>query len=161
MGAAIAGAGGIWALIAIGVVIPHYNHGASSSFYSRYSEVGGSPKGVLRTAVTHPWTLVEKAFGHRGVHYLIQLGLPLAALWAIAPLALVAALPDLAINLLSATPTQTSIHFHYVAGIVPPLVVAFCWWALVPSLRAAVAPVTAAVVALGATLLLCAAMLVM
>src|SRR5207247_1212910 len=84
------------------------------------SEVGGSPKGVLRTAVTHPWTLVEKAFGHRGVHYLIQLGLPLAALWAIAPLALVAALPDLAINLLSATPTQTSIHFHYVAGIGPP-----------------------------------------
>jgi uncharacterized membrane protein len=79
---------------------------------------------VLRTAVTHPWTLVAKAFGHRGVHYLIQLALPLGALWALAPLALLAALPDVAINVLSATPTQTSIHFHYVAGIVPPLVVA-------------------------------------
>src|SRR5439155_21805388 len=150
VGAAIAGAGGIWALIAIGVVIPHYNHGASSSFYSRYSEVGGSPKGVLRTAVTHPWTLVEKAFGHRGVHYLIQLGLPLAALWAIAPLALVAALPDLAINLLSATPTQTSIHFHYVAGIVPPLVAASVLGAA--RLRGRVRPATLAAVAVAAAL---------
>ena len=123
-GAAIAAGGAVWAAVAIGVVIPHFNHGASSSFYSRYSEVGGSPKGVLRTAVTHPWTLVTKAFDHRGIHYLIQLALPLAGLWVLAPLALVAAVPDLAINLLSATPTQTSIHFHYVAGIVPALVVA-------------------------------------
>jgi hypothetical protein len=36
-------------------------------------------------------------------------------------LALVAA-PELAINLLSATPTQTSIHFHYTAGAIPGLV---------------------------------------
>jgi uncharacterized membrane protein len=123
-GAAIAAAGALWAGLAVGLVIPHFNNGASSSFYSRYSEVGGSPRGVLKTAVTHPWTLVAKAFGHRGLHYLIELALPLAGLWALAPLALVAALPDLAINLLSATPTQTSIHFHYVAGIVPALVAA-------------------------------------
>ena len=124
VGAAIAGAAGAWAALAIGLVIPHFNNGASSSFYSRYSEVGGSPRGVLQTAVTHPWTLAQKALGHRGVHYLIQLALPLAALWAAAPLVLIAALPDLAVNLLSATPTQTSIHFHYTAGIVPPLVAA-------------------------------------
>jgi uncharacterized membrane protein len=37
---------------------------------------------------------------------------------------LIAALPELAVNLLSATPTQTSIHFHYTAGLIPPLVVA-------------------------------------
>jgi uncharacterized membrane protein len=123
-GAAILGVGVLWAGLAIGVIIPHFNNGASSSFYSRYSEVGGSPKGVLRTAVTHPWTLVAKAFSHRGIHYLIELALPLGALWALAPLALLAAVPDVAINVLSATPTQTSIHFHYVAGIVPPLVVA-------------------------------------
>ncbi len=124
VGATIAGLAAVWTGLAVGVIIPHYNHGAASSFYSRYSEVGGSPSGVLKTAVTHPWTLVVKAFGHRGVHYLFQLALPLGALSALAPLALLAALPDLAINLLSATPTQTSIHFHYVAGILPPLVVA-------------------------------------
>jgi uncharacterized membrane protein len=37
---------------------------------------------------------------------------------------LIAALPELAINLLSTTPTQTSIHFHYTAGLIPPLVIA-------------------------------------
>jgi uncharacterized membrane protein len=37
---------------------------------------------------------------------------------------LIAALPELALNLLSATPTQTSIHFHYTAGLIPPLVIA-------------------------------------
>ena len=37
---------------------------------------------------------------------------------------LVAALPELALNLLSAATTQTSIHFHYTAGLIPPLVVA-------------------------------------
>jgi uncharacterized membrane protein len=34
---------------------------------------------------------------------------------------LVAALPELAINVLSAVPTQTSIHFHYTAGLIAPL----------------------------------------
>jgi hypothetical protein len=34
-GATIVGVGFAWAAVAIGVVIPHFNHGASSSFYSR------------------------------------------------------------------------------------------------------------------------------
>ena len=37
---------------------------------------------------------------------------------------LIAAVPELAINLLSATTTQTSIHFHYTAGLIPVLVIA-------------------------------------
>jgi uncharacterized membrane protein len=49
--------------------------------------------------------------------------LPLAGLCLLSPLAL-AAVPELALNLLSSTPTQTSIHFHYVAGEIPPLVAA-------------------------------------
>jgi hypothetical protein len=32
--------------------------------------------------------------------------------------------PDLALNLLSDTPTQSSIHFHYTAGVIPGIVVA-------------------------------------
>jgi uncharacterized membrane protein len=122
-GAAIVGVSALWAVIAIAVVIPHFNHGAPS-FYSRYGEVGGSPGGILKTAVTHPLRLVTAAFGHRGVHYLIDLLLPLGLLFLAAPLILVAALPELALNLLSATPTQTSIHFHYTAALIPPLLAA-------------------------------------
>jgi uncharacterized membrane protein len=50
--------------------------------------------------------------------------LPLALLFAGAPLALLGALPELGLNLLSDTPAQTSIHHHYTAGLIPPLVVA-------------------------------------
>jgi uncharacterized membrane protein len=122
-GAAIAAAGVAGAVLAIGVVIPHFNEGASSAFYGRYDEVGGSPSGILRTAATDPGDLLSVAFDERGLRYLAALLLPLAALFAASPLAL-AAVPELAINLLSATPTQTSIHFHYTAGAIPPLVAA-------------------------------------
>jgi uncharacterized membrane protein len=122
-GAAIFALGVGWSAIAIGVVIPHFNHGAPS-FYARYSEVGGSPRGLLHTALHHPGRLVSKAFSHRGLDYVAQLGLPLALLFLAAPLVLVAAVPDLALNLLSSTRTQTSIHHHYTAAIIPALVVA-------------------------------------
>jgi uncharacterized membrane protein len=120
-GAVIALAGATVAAIAIGVVIPHFNEGASSAFYGRYEEVGGSPSGILETAVTDPGKLGSVAFDERGLRYVAELVLPLALLCLLSPLALVAA-PELAINLLSATPTQTSIHFHYTAGAIPVLV---------------------------------------
>jgi uncharacterized membrane protein len=123
-GATIAVAGALWFAFAVGVVVPHFNHSGTSSFYSRYREVGGSPGGVLRTAVTHPVRILDKAFDHRSLVYLAELAIPLAGLFLAAPLALVAALPELALNLLSSTKTQTSIHFHYTAGLIPPLVVA-------------------------------------
>jgi len=123
-GTAIVAAGALWFALAVGVVVPHFNHGGTSSFYSRYREVGGSPGGVLRTAVTHPLRILDKAFDGRSLRYLADLAIPLAGLFLAAPLALVAALPELALNLLSSVKTQTSIRFHYTAGLIPPLVVA-------------------------------------
>src|SRR4051812_36869280 len=120
-GAAIAAGGIAVALIAIEVVIPHFNRAGSSSFFSRYSEVGGSPGGILRTALTHPWTIVTTALTGRGLGYVARLAAPLGLLALGAPLLLIAALPELAINLLSAAPAQTSIRFHYTAGLIPVL----------------------------------------
>ena len=121
-GAAVVVAGAAWFAVAVGVVVPHFNQGSTSSFYSRYRDVGGSPGGVLRTALTHPGRLLGKAFDERGLRYLADLAIPLAGLFLAAPLLLVAALPELALNLLSATKTQQSIHFHYTAALIPPLV---------------------------------------
>ena len=123
-GSAIALAGFAWAAVAIGVVIPHYNAGAESDFYGRYNEVGGSASGILETTFTHPLRIAEAALSGRDLHYLLDLVAPLAALSLLAPLVLVAALPELAINLLSSTTTQTSIHFHYTAGLIPVLMIA-------------------------------------
>ena len=124
VGLVIAGVGLAWALVAVEVVIPHFNSGAGSEFLARYGDVGGSPAGILKTAVTHPLRLVEYALDDRGSRYLLELALPLGVLWALAPATLLIALPDLALNLLSHTPTQSSIHFHYTAGIIPGIVVA-------------------------------------
>ncbi|TML73922.1 MAG: DUF2079 domain-containing protein [Actinobacteria bacterium] len=123
-GGAIALVGVVWAAVAVTVVIPHFNHGQSSDFYSRYSEVGGSPGGLVKDAFAHPGRLVRAVFTSRDLHYVLQLLWPLAFLPLLAPLVLVAALPELAINLLSAVPSQTSIHFHYTAGLIAPLIIA-------------------------------------
>ena len=123
-GAAIVAAGVAWAAVATVLIIPHFNHGQSSDFYTRYSEVGGSPGGILKTAVEHPARVARAALTERDLHYVLQLAWPLAFVSILAPLVLVAALPELAINVLSAAPTQTSIHFHYTAGLIPPLIAA-------------------------------------
>jgi uncharacterized membrane protein len=105
---------------AIQVVIPHFHQG-TAAFYSRYDAVGGSASGIARKAVTDPGRLVSVAFDHRGTHYLLDLLLPIAALALLAPLLLVALVPELALNLLSSVDAQSSIHYHYVAGEVPIL----------------------------------------
>jgi uncharacterized membrane protein len=122
-GAAIAVAGIAVSAIALEVIVPHFN-GAASNFYTRYSEVGGSPSGVLKTFFTHPWRLLQQVVGLRGLHYLGELLVPLGFLWVLAPIALVAALPEVALNLLSHVTTQQSIHFHYTAGLIPALFIA-------------------------------------
>ena len=123
-GAVIAVAGVAVALIAIEVVIPHFNRAGTSSFFTRYSEVGSTPGGIVHTALTDPWKVAATAFTGRGVGYLARLLVPLALLPVLAPLALIAVVPELAVNLLSAAATQTSIRFHYAAGLIPVLVAA-------------------------------------
>ena len=120
-GAAVAVAGVAIALLAIEVVIPHFNRAGTSSFFTRYSQVGSSPGGIVHTALTDPWKIVTTAFTGRGLGYVGRLVLPLGLLVVLAPLVLIAAVPELAVNLLSAATTQTSIRFHYTAGLIPVL----------------------------------------
>jgi uncharacterized membrane protein len=148
-GAAIALLGLAWSAIAIGVVIPHFHTAGESDFYGRYSEVGGSAAGIVKTTFTHPLRIVHAAFGDRDLHYLLALVAPLAALPLLSPLVLIAALPELAVNMLSATPTQTSIHFHYTAGLIAPLVIA----AVLGATRLARWTIPVAMVAVGAALI--------
>jgi uncharacterized membrane protein len=114
VGAAIAAAGVAWTAISVGIVIPLFGAG-QSTFSGRYSEA--------RAALDHPVALFRLTFDHAGVHYLFDLLLPLAGLCLLTPVVLAAA-PALLLNLLSATPTQTSIHFHYTAAEIPPLIAA-------------------------------------
>jgi len=124
IGGTIAVLGVCLTLISVELVLPHFNQGASSSFYERYGELGRSPGGILRTILTDPPKVLSTAFDREGIHYLLELLVPLLLLVVAAPVALVAAAPELGLNLLSATDTQSSIHHHYTAGLIPPLIVA-------------------------------------
>jgi uncharacterized membrane protein len=124
VGAIVVVAGALLTAISIGFVMPHFNNGASSQFYERYGALGDSPRDILGSLLAHPIRAMETAFGRPGAHYLMHLLIPLAGLFLGAPLVLLAALPELGLNLLSATHTQTSIHHHYTSGLIPPLIVA-------------------------------------
>jgi uncharacterized membrane protein len=115
VGAAIAFAGLAWSALAVGVVIPHFRSGEASAFSGRYT--------AARAHLGHPVALAHMALDRHGIVYLLNLVLPLAGLSLLSPIAL-AALPALGLNLLSSTPTQRSIHFHYTAAEIPPLVAA-------------------------------------
>jgi uncharacterized membrane protein len=121
-GAALAASGTAVGAFYLGVVIPHFREGAAPAFYERYDAVGGSPRGILETAVTDPLVLIQAVTETRDLEYLLELGLPLAGLFLAAPLLLLPALPELAANLLSEVSNQTSIEFHYTAPITPLLV---------------------------------------
>ena len=102
-GSAIAAAAGLAAVLAALVVVPHYAAAGTSAFESRYD---------------------DPALDGRDLSYLAALLLPLGLLPLAAPLALVAALPELALNLLSSTVTQTSVKTHYAATMIPALLAA-------------------------------------
>ena len=121
-GLVIFAAGAIVAVIATAVVIPHYAPGGGSPFAGRYDAVGGSPAGIVKTAVLHPLRLLQIAFEHRDIGYLWELLAPLGGLPLLAPLVTLSALPEIVLNVLSSTPTQSSIHYHYTAGAIPGLI---------------------------------------
>lgn len=123
-GAAIAAVGAVVAVVAATVIVPHYAPGEGSPFAGRYAAVGGSPTGMVQTFFSHPLRVLEAATQHRDLSYLLDLLAPLGGLPLLSPLVAASALPDLALNLLSATRTQTSIHFHYTATVIPGLVAA-------------------------------------
>ena len=158
-GLTIAGAGTVVSLLAVAVVVPHYAPGGGSPFAGRYESVGGSPGGMVERAVTDPGTILGAASDGRDVAYLGDLLLPLLGLPLLAPLAALTALPELALNVLSDTRTQTSIHFHYTAGALPGLMVAAILgaarlrrrfaWARLPEGRAIVTSTLAAGILLG------------
>lgn len=123
-GAAIALAGTVVAGVAVAVVVPHYAPGGGSPFAGRYAEIGGSPAGIVSTLVTDPLRVLGAATSRHDLAYLADLVLPLAGLAVLAPALALTALPEIALNVLSSTRTQTSIHFHYTAAAIPGLVAA-------------------------------------
>src|SRR5262249_60606892 len=100
-------------------VTRHYGKGGVNPFAYRSAAAGSTPTGILHKAVTDPGAILHAVLTGHKLAYLAVLFVPFLGLWALEPLLLLGALPDLAINLLSSQPDQTAIPYHYTAGIVP------------------------------------------
>jgi uncharacterized membrane protein len=119
-GVVIAVGGITWTVIALSVVVPHFS-GAQSVFYGAFENVGGSPSGLVRTAVTDPGTVLSAVSEPRDIVYLVLLASPLAATFLLSPILAGAAVPALLTNLLADDPGTTDPHEHYIAAIAPIL----------------------------------------
>lgn len=117
-GAAIAVAGAAWTIVALRVVVPAFS-GGDSVFYGAYEDVGGSPLGIVRMALTDPIGFLSAAAGWYDLLYVFLLAVPLGGLFVLAPGLAAVALPQLAANMLAGFDSTTDPRAHYVAAVVP------------------------------------------
>jgi uncharacterized membrane protein len=122
-GLVIAAAGFAWAVLAVKVIVPFFR-GAESHFYAYYATIGGSPEGVLKTALTDPGAIAATLFSRTDLSYLVWLAAPLAGLFLLAPGLAAVALPQLLANGLSDSPAMSGPQHQYVAAVIPFLIAA-------------------------------------
>jgi uncharacterized membrane protein len=124
VGAAIFALGTATSLVCMSVIIPRYSPYGVSPFAGRYENVGGTPGAIAKLLVTDPSAFVHQTATLHKLAFILLMLLPFLGLWALEPLMLVGALPDLAINLLSSKPEQSTVFYQYTAGMIPFIVVA-------------------------------------
>lgn len=96
----------------------HYNH------LNRYQHLGGSLAEILSSIALRPWRWIGIVLTPAKLVYLGAMLAPLAFLPPLAPRALAAAVPGLAMNLLSLDPKLVNYQAQYQAFVLPFLVLA-------------------------------------
>ena len=115
----------VWFVVAVFVIIPHFE-GSRSPYLSYYNQLsgdagGGSGKAGVFGLLAAAWRAV---FNGRNVQYLVDLYTPVAFLSVFSPLAMAISAPDLAINLLSShEPMHFVEKYHYVAPLLPGIMI--------------------------------------
>jgi uncharacterized membrane protein len=118
-GATILVLGAAATLVDVLVLIPHYSPTGQSPFVGRYTAIGGTPGGIAHTLVSDPLAFVHAVTSWHKLVFVLLLFVPFLGLWALEPLLLLCAVPELAVDLFSSEPLQTQIQGHYTAGILP------------------------------------------
>jgi uncharacterized membrane protein len=114
----------VWTAICVGIILPHFAPGGTSPFISRYGDVGSTSGSIIKSLLIHPGHSLRLLLSTSRLNYLWQLLFPLALLPLLAPLILIAIVPELLLNMLSNDATQYSIYYQYAAVITPFLIVA-------------------------------------
>jgi uncharacterized membrane protein len=113
-----------WVVIAVFVILPATSVEGANPHGVRYEPLGSSETEVLMTALTRPWEVAEVLATPGRAAYLAALFLPLLLLPFLAPLLLLAAVPQFGVNLLAASGPPQSIEFHYTVVLIPILIAA-------------------------------------
>lgn len=116
-----------WVALCFFVILPHFSGGAAggNTYWYRYAWLGSSAGAATSNLATHPWLVLQTVLtsparrGYLGSIVLIGGGLSIFA-----PFLWLAALPELAVNLLSSHAEQYSGFFQYNATLIPYLMVA-------------------------------------
>lgn len=146
----------------VGIFMPGFRHGAPGDLLARYAYLGANghatdPFGVVAGMVVHPATWLGHLVSADPLQGLAVALLPLLLLPLLSGWGLLAALPALAVALLSNDPLQSSLQFHYGAEAFPLLLgCALLGWRRVQAwgpLRRAAARRGAALVAVAAAIL--------
>lgn len=104
----------------IQIVIPYFASGRSYPYISeRYADVGGSPLGILKTAVTNPLRIVRALAKWKKAYLVIALFAPVLGLSTIAGWASLLFLPTLAYLLLSNYEPEFTFTSQYTAPLIP------------------------------------------
>jgi uncharacterized membrane protein len=113
----------LWVIVCFKVILPHYNVGVpgGNNYWYRYSWLGRTPAQAVVNALTKPWLVWSYLVVPGRMGYLAIMLRTAGALGLLAPALLLAALPDIAVNLLSAHSEQYSGFFQYNAIILPYL----------------------------------------
>jgi uncharacterized membrane protein len=119
--AILAGLG--WFVLTVYVIIPHFSASGSNVLFERYSEVGGSPQGLLRTLLSNPLAVAARVFAPEKLSYLVGLLVSAGLLTLAAPWALLLAAPSLGINMLSNYQPMYSGLSHYSAPVAPFIII--------------------------------------
>ncbi len=116
----------VWVAICFKLILPHYNVGVpgGNNYWYRYAWLGATPAQAIINIFTKPWILLGYLFAPGRLGYLAIMLRSAGGLGLLAPVALLAAAPDLAVNLLSTHSEQYSGFFQYNAAIIPFLMTA-------------------------------------
>jgi len=118
VGFLIAGAGLAWTAVSLLIVVPAFARD-SSVFYGFYENVGGSPRGLVKTALTDPTVVLSELLAGNVVLYCVAIAAPLVGMFLLAPGLAAVALPPLVVLALADGAGPLDPRLHYVATIVP------------------------------------------
>lgn len=105
-------------IVAVWVIIPHFN-GGESSFVSRYADYGDGASEVIKGVLTDPGEALGDLLSISNLSYLLKLLWPFGFASLLSPLTVLIAAPEYALNALSSTEFQRRIEFHYTALEIP------------------------------------------